>query len=370
MSRGTAWSWLAALWLLPAAVRAETPAPPTTEGAAAPAAEADGLTAPRVSGFLQAAYHTELWGGRGRRNPQLAALNQYTPTGNTFALHAAHVSLTQALGDSLSATIDLDAGYDAPRTASYPFKDGLFDVQEAYATYTPGPFSLTAGKFASYMGIEAIEGYLNANITRGYSYNLAEPNTHTGFKAHYAQGALDVGLGLVNGWDTLLDNNNDKTLIWRVALTPGERFTINVNGSFGSETENVSNRKRLSVDVNGAWSPREHLELRFQANAGWDGVGRSDRAHWYVCGVQPLYTGELFTLGARAELFLDPDGARAQLGPVRLLNLALTPGVIVGRALRARLEGRADIADHRVFGKPSAPRSSMLSLAIAAEYVF
>jgi len=172
-------------------------------------------------------------------------------------------------------------------------------------------------------------------------------------------------------WDTLLDNNADKTLIWRFALTPGENFTINVNGSFGSETENVASRKRLSVDLNGVWSPAERFELRFQANAGWDGIGRTGPVvRWYVCGLQPLYTGELFTLGARVEVFADPDGERTRLGRSTLVNLALTPGVVLARAFRARLEARSDFASHAVFGRSSALRTSMLSLAIAAEYVF
>jgi len=366
--RSTKYSgWISAAvatWLPLMAAHAQTTPEPDAE--TKPASSAG----PSLSGHVQAGYHAELLGSGGQRE-QLAPLVQYTPAGNNFVLHAAHVALTQHLGESVLATIELDAGYDASKTSSYPFQNSFFDVQEAYASYVRGPFTLTAGKFTSYMGIEYIEGPLNANVTRGYSYNLAEPNTHTGVKLHYAHGALDLGLGVVNGWDTLVDNNGDKTIIWRFALTPSESFTINLNGTFGSETENDSSSKRLSLDLDGEWALSERWVLRFQANMGWDGIGGAPGiVRWYVCGLQPLYTGEVFTFGARAELFGDPDGARARLGNTRLINIALTPGVILTQSLRARLEARTDYATRRVFGKESALRHALVSLAVSAEYTF
>src|SRR5258708_16699814 len=99
-----------------------------------------------------------------------------------------------------------------------------------------GGFTFTAGKFATYEGIEVIEGPADPTITRGFLFWLAEPVTHVGAKLHYTTGPVDVGVGLVNGWDTnntlfeTGDNNNQKTLIWRAAVTPSPMFFAAFSG--------------------------------------------------------------------------------------------------------------------------------------------
>jgi hypothetical protein len=323
-----------------------------------------------VSGFVDAAYHVDFLNPDVKRD-QIAPFLCYTPVGNTFVLHSAHLAITHAFNDSLSATIELDAGFDAPRTASYPFSGRLFDVQEAYATYSHGIFSVTAGKFAGYEGLEVIEGPLNPTITRGYSFNLAEPNTHTGVKAHLTGDTVDVGLGVVNGWDTIIDNNDAKTLIARLGVTPSESCEVNVNGTFGPELENIDDEYRLSVDLNGAWKASERFALGFQFNFGKDGIGGdAGTVSWYVFSLQPSYTGEVFTFGARAEFFRDPDGARAGLGDTSLFNLTLTPGMLLGRHFKLRCELRTDITTSPVFGKSADPRNLLLSAAVGVDYIF
>jgi hypothetical protein len=322
-----------------------------------------------VGGFVDAAFHVDF------RTPdvnseQLAPFVQYTPPGNTFVLHAAHLALTHAFSDQVSATVELDAGYDATKTSAYPFNGSFFDVQEAFATYRTGPVTVTAGKFAGYEGSESIEGPTNPTITRGLSFNLAEPNTHTGVKVHYTSGAVDVGVGVVNGWDVLVDNNAMKTIVAKIGFT-NHALTINLNGTFGSETENVSDAQRLSLDLNGVWTLTDHFGLRFQLNYGTDGIGGdAPVVRWYVFGVEPEYAGDWFTFGGRAEFFRDPDGARAHLGDVSMFNITLVPGAILARDFRVRCEIRTDIASENVFGWNDEPTRLRLSAALAAAYVF
>jgi len=325
---------------------------------------------PSISGFVQVAYHGELAKADPTRE-QLAPLRGYTPTGNTFVLHSAHIAIAHAFNENVSARVEVDAGYDAPRTASYPFNDGMFDVQEAYATYQRGFFSLTAGKFAAYEGLEYIEGPLNPTVTRGYSFNIAEPNTHTGVKLHFTGDAVDLGIGLVNGWDVLIDNNSGKTAIWKLTLTPFQSLQLTFDGTFGPEQEHVSSEQRLSLDFNITWTANEHFSIAAQYNTGIDGIGgAADKVRWSVLGALLSYSGELFLLGARAELFHDPDGARTDLGAVDLLNLTLSPGLILAQGFKLRLELRADLASKKVFGNASDPEKRWVTGAVDAEYLF
>jgi Putative beta-barrel porin-2, OmpL-like. bbp2 len=327
---------------------------------------------PTITGHVEAAYHADFT-DLGNRTPS-PLMAYYTPGGHSFVLHAAHLAISHSFTDSISATIEVDAGYDASKNASYPFNTApLFDVQEAYATYKPGAFSMTAGKFVTYQGIEVVEGPLNPTITRGYLFGLAEPVTHTGVKFHYTTDAVDLGIGLVNGWDALIDNNNMKTIIAKVGLTPSETFLVNLNGTFGSEVTDVADVEeghRLSLDLTGAFVISESFSLWFQGNYGMDGLGGDDQVSWYGFGLQPTYTGETFTFGARAEFFADPDGARVALGDVSYLNFTVTPGFILAQGFKVRAELRLDIATEDVIGKPEEPGDMMVTAALGAEYVF
>ena len=116
--------------------------------------------------------------------------------------------------------------------------------------WTPGDFTLQAGKFVTLNGIEVVDGPLNPTITRGFLYNLAEPVTHTGAKVLYALGGgmAHIGVGLVNGWDLLYDNNNAKTFLFNADVAPSSTFHAQISGSYGAEQTNNDKDHRLHDD--------------------------------------------------------------------------------------------------------------------------
>ena len=357
----------------PAVVAPPTPAePPVEEEAPTPA--------PTFSGYVEAAYHINF---SNPKNQDLVPLmGYYTPGGNTFVLHAAHLAINHSFNDNVSATIEIDAGFDASLNQSFPFNNtadtpfgNYFDVQEAYATYKSGIFSLIAGKFATYEGIEVIEGPLNPTISRGYLYGLAEPVTHTGLKMHFTGDTVDFGIGLVNGWDAIVDNNNFKTFIFKLGLKPSDAFMVALSGTFGAEQASTALGHRLSLDLTGAWTASETFALWFQANYGMDNIGADsgnpDTVSWFGIGLQPTYTSEMFTFGGRLELFSDPDGARTGFGPDgTFINVTLTPGFILAQGFKVRAELRADIATEKYIGDINDPGKVQFTGALGAEYVF
>jgi len=175
---------------------------------------------------------------------------------NGFQLHAAYLTLKHQATEHVTGLISISAGSDAAvnnfTTAGVvgPISaPQLFDVPEAYASYSNMGLTFTAGKFVTYEGIEVIAGPSNPTITRGFLYFLAEPVTHVGAKLHYATGPVDIGVGLVNGWDTngrffTGDNNDMKTGIFRIGVTPVPQFWAAASGTYGVEAAGATTNPR------------------------------------------------------------------------------------------------------------------------------
>lgn len=352
---------------------APAPAPPA-EAVAAPAPTFPSTT---FSGYVEGAYHRML----GSAHIGQGVATRAYDSSNGFLLHAAHLALKHQLNEHVFGVIEFDAGADA--TYNHDPAGGqrtLFDVQEAYGVATGEGFTFTAGKFATYEGIEVIEGPSNPTITRGFLYWLAEPVTHVGAKLHYTAGPADIGIGLVNGWDTnnaifaTGDNNNKKTFIWRAAVTPNPMFFAALSGTYGVEQPDDSNA-RLSVDLTGAVVPTDFLTINFQGNIGSEkGIGfdPNKTSSWMGFGIQPVVKSGAMSLGARIEYFKDKNGSRTAnpTGDLSLLNLTITPGYTIASAFTIRGELRYDHADKEILSQAAAGKKGQGTMAISAHYVF
>jgi len=365
----------------PVAAPAEV-APPPAEPVAPVADEEPGLAPPVINGYVEASYHINL---SNSKVSEPIALRIYDPAGNAFTLHAAHLALTQKFTDSISATVEFDMGRDALANGgfvAYPWSNTKqfenqfgFDVQEAYANWSSGGFTLTAGKFVTYQGIEVIEGPLNPTISRGFLFGWAEAFTHTGIKLHYQAGdSFNIGVGVVNGWDLIADTNQGKTIIARAALfAPTDVFFAALSGSVGPEQAGNSKNQRISIDLTGAITPSGAFQLWYQANFGTEeGLleDSSKNASWYGFGLQPVITAGDFTLGGRLEYFADPDGVRTTFAKGKFFNFTITPGYKLASVFKVRAEFRADVASDKIFGKSSDPKKVGLTAVASAEYTF
>ena len=314
---------------------------------------------------------------------------------NGFLLNQASIGVKHQLNEYVYGQIRFDAGANAGINSFGTSR--LFDVREAFAVATGKGFTFTAGKFVTYQGIEVVDGWLNPTITRGYLYYLAEPVTHVGAKLHYATGPLDVGVGVVNGWDTnngyfaTGDNNPMKTLIWRVGITPAPIFWAAFSGTYGVEKAGDSD-PRLSLDLTGAVTPIPMLAINFQANygsekkVGW--IDPNKTGSWLGFGLQPVLKVDAFQLGARFEFFQDKqlsrtfgfsgainpkDADNMRLDPtntkdkVSLWTLGITPGYTIASALLLRAEFRVDGANEEILWNA---KKTQTSLAFSAAYYF
>jgi Putative beta-barrel porin-2, OmpL-like. bbp2 len=367
----------------PAPAAEPAPAPAAAPAAAAPAPVKYPTTT--FSGYVEGAYHRTL----GDTDYRLVLPTRAYDTANGFQLHAAHLVLKHAQTEHVNAEIDFDAGSDAAVnnfTAGTPSAQ-LFDVPQAFVSYSNSGVTFTAGKFATYEGIEVFQGPSNPTITRGFLYFLAEPVTHVGAKLHYASGPIDVGVGLVNGWDTngrfyTADNNDMKTSIFRVGLTPSPMFWAALSGTYGVEKPGGTSDPRLSVDLTGAVIPNDKVTINFQANFGSEkAAGLPDPmtmaptdASWFGIGIQPVLKMDAASIGARFEYFKDTKGSRTLVAnDPSYMNFTITPGYTFDGAFTVRAEFRYDTCSEEVLGvlTPTSPlKKNQSTIALGAHYTF
>lgn len=319
----------------------------------------------------------------------------YDPA-NGFVLHLAHIALKHQLNENVFGFIAFNAGADSAYNHDPSgTQKTLFDVPEAYVAATGSGFTFTAGKFTTYEGIEVYQGPANPTITRGFLYWLAEPVTHVGAKLHYATGPVDVGIGIVNGWDTnngvfaTGDNNNQKTFIFRAAVTPSPMFFAALSGTYGVEKPNQDTDPRYSLDLTGAAVATPNLTINYQVNLGGekhsDYVDPTKSASWVGFGIQPVVKVDAASLGLRFEYFSDNGLSRSGLAgtinpknaatgalangidKVGLWNLTLTPGYTIAGALLARAEFRVDGASQAGLW---ANKKNQETISLGASYTF
>lgn len=315
---------------------------------------------------------------------------------NGFVLHLGHVAIKHQLNENVFGFIAFNAGADSTYNHDPSgTQRTLFDVPEAYAVATGEGFTFTAGKFTTYEGIEVYQGPANPTISRGFLYWLAEPVTHVGAKLHYATGPLDIGVGVVNGWDTnngvfaTGDNNNQKTLIWRAAVTPSPAFFAAFSGTYGVEKPGQDTDPRYSLDLTGAAVATPNLTINFQANLGGeknsDWIDPTKTATWIGFGIQPLIKVDAMSLGLRFEYFNDSGLSRSGLAStinpkdpvtmaptntkdkVGLWNLSIAPGYTIASALLCRAEFRVDGASEAALW---AGKKTQETLSLGVSYMF
>jgi hypothetical protein len=294
-----------------------------------------------ISGFVDTSAHYNA------NNPdsQTSSLRSYDSKAQSFYLNAVHGAFSVAPVEGASIVVELDAGSDAAFNRTGSVSTVEFDVQEAYVTYVfhDSGFGFRAGKWATYEGIEVIEGPDNPTITRGFLFNLAECCAHVGAVATWKSGGFDAALGAVNGWDVVVDNNTGKTILGKAAYAADD---WGVTGSFtaGPEQAGNSHDYRQSYDVTG-FVIVEGVKVNLQVNYGNEDLGAT-RAHWIGGGIQPVIpVTDALSVGARVERFRDPEGARTGVaGGPTVTNVTVAPAYAVTKALTVRVEARVDVS--------------------------
>jgi hypothetical protein len=332
------------------------------------------------------------------------SLRSFDQDHSSFVLDLFQLQISRAPGeDGVGFVTKVDFGKLAERLGTDWDGDGTsgnvaeeqnsVDLQEAYITYNfPGlpDLQVKAGKFATHIGAELIEPWNNPNISRSLTFSWADPFTHVGATASYAFGSqASLMLGIVNGWDNVVDSNDGKTFVGSVGLTPVEQFALSINGIYGAEQPNRGDSKRGSVDVVATIKPVENFAAILNYIYGNESdldVG-DGHAEWNafsgilaydLVDVMPVPIG--FAL--RGEYFDDSDGTRLPTpngdgfgNHQSAWEITTTFKVVLAEGLMFRTEYRYDKGQHQLYEKSLVGESNdfqndQQTVAAELSYVF
>ena len=328
-----------------------------------------------VSGFIDTAYTHNFNNPADHRNGGRI----FDVADDALTLHQAQVLLEreatagQSMVDRSGFALRLGYGEDARLFAPGDTDtEDEFDIEEAYATFAVSE-ALTAkvGKYVTLLGAELIDSKDNLNFSRSFLFGFAIPFTHTGVRMTYAPTpGFEMNLGLVNGWDTLgNDDNGTPSLEWNAVFT-AERLSWSHAFIYGDEPSGVTQTERFVYDT--VLSLQATEQLAFIANVdygteqGTSLVTVGDNAEWYGAAGYVHYaaTDRLgFTL--RGEAFRDEDGVRTGMQQT-LYEATLTAAYQLTPALTTRLEYRHDESTERGFFADDKDYQN----TIAAEVIF
>lgn len=245
----------------------------------------------------------------------------------SFNLNLVDIAIGYQPEEGFGGFAQLDAGQDANVfAAAGTGADDEFDVQEAFAQYATGPFTVLGGKFVTLAGAEVIESPANLNFSRSILFGYAIPFTHTGVRASMEiESGAKFTVGVNNGWDVFRESASvaadgdvadEKTLELGASLPPFGPLTIIASAYIGNEPGAQVGRRDL-VDVILTLTASDALS--FILNADWaqqeDAVTPGADAEWKgVAGYANYLFADQWRVALRGEWFDDEDGFRTGVG--------------------------------------------------------
>ena len=209
------------------------------------------------------------------------------------------------------------------------FSDGssALSIKQAYFAYNiSDKVKFTVGQYGTHIGYELIDAPANFNYSLSYLFGNG-PFYHTGAKFDFSiSDNFGFMVGVVNGWDALLDFNDKKSLTAQVFFAPVDGWDVYVNWIGGDEYDGVS----AFGETEGSFTSLFDLTTTFQATdefliglnaaygtfaTGADAVDDNDPyskdADWGGVALYLNYAfSDAFGLGLRTEFFEDYSGIR------------------------------------------------------------
>jgi len=235
---------------------------------------------------------------------------------NSFNFNMAELAVSMLPDEGFGGAVVLNAGTDADITAAAGSgASDNFDVQQAYVRYKLGGLEAMVGKFATLQGAEVIESPDNLNFTRSILFGYAIPFTHTGVRASYAlNDTITITAGVNNGWDNLVDDNNQKSGEAMIAFNPSDMISATVEGMVGREAGTTGEGLRSLVDAVLTVTPFEGITLIANADYGVQKRGKANGlvARWWgIAGYINYQLDKQWRIALRGEYFDDRDGFRS-----------------------------------------------------------
>jgi len=256
-------------------------------------------------------------------------------------------------------------------------------LQQAYLTVVVplgNGLTIDAGKFVTHMGYEVIESKENWNYGRSLLFAWAIPYYHTGVRIGYTfSPAFAATLHIVNGWNSVIDNNESKSFGLALNYAPLSNIGVVFNLMAGHENLTpVEYGARNVVDVVVNHQLSDAFSLGLNADYG-EAQTSAGLMVWKGAAVYGRYAlSDKNAVAVRAEVFDDPQGYAMGLGPKSdVKEVTGTYEYKFADALLLRGEFRYDFSNVPAFDKKATSISSgigtgttQLTFLIGAVVVF
>lgn len=259
---------------------------------------------PTITGSVDAYY-------RFNANAPAGANNNYTSftnSNNSFELGMASIRADHSFGKA-SATIDLGFGRRAEEFAyGNPDHSTLFAIKQAYVSYAvTDKFKLTIGKWATHVGYELVDAYLNRNYSMDYMFSYG-PFSHTGLKADISLGGKSaLMLGVANPTDNVTTTSGVKYLIGQFSTGSSNdkvKAYLNYQGAFRGMDGNVN---QVDLVVTGAVTDK--FSVGYNGTAYMYKPKDGDSKSWWGSAVYlNVDPTSVFGMTLRGEYFSDKKG--------------------------------------------------------------
>lgn len=323
---------------------------------------------PTITGSVDVYYRFNFADSKTSNNNPTA----FTNSQNSFELGMASIRADHSFGKA-SATVDLGFGR---RAQEFSYTDGesnaflsLANVKQAYVSYAfSDKFKLTMGKWATHIGYELVDAYLNRNYSMSYMFSYG-PFSNTGLKADISLGgktALMVGIS--NPSDYATTNSSRKWAIAQLSTATADgkwKFYLNYQGGkydFGA------NLNQFDVVVTGT--------ITDKFSVGYNGTiqlrkpeGASAKNWWGSAIYLNADPSSFFGLTLRGEYFQDKTGTVTAAGG-NFFETTLSGNIHEGK-LTIIPEIRLDNCSRNAFEKKDGTGTgSTFSAILAATYSF
>lgn len=300
---------------------------------------------PVISGSVDVYYRYNF------NDPKSGATNNFTSftnSQNSFQLGMASIRADHSFGKA-SATVDLGFGTRAEEF-SYgdPSHSTLFAVKQAYLSYSiSDKFKLTIGKWATHVGYEVTDAYLNRNYSMDYMFSYG-PFSHTGLKADIGLGGKSAFMvGVANTTDVVAEAGSRRYALAQFSTgTANDKVKayLNYQGSYGGSF----NTSQFDLVLTGAVSDMFSIGYNGTVQTAKPKGGSSDS--WWgsalYFNVDPTST---FGITLRGEYFHNEKEVVAA-PPTNIFDITLSPNFKVGN-LTIIPELRLDAGKDAIFEK-------------------
>ncbi len=304
-----------------------------------------------VSGFVDT-YFSKNFNQPGSRTNKL---RNFDISENQFVLGLTEIAM-QKKAEPVGFRLDANFGNtnDVVQTgsgsATLPF------LQQAYLTAVlpiGDGVTVDAGKFVTHMGYEVIESKDNWNYSRSLLFAWAVPYYHTGIRLAYPVASnLVATLHVVNGWNSVIENNNFKSLGVTLNYTPVSSTNLILNVIDGVEQPDLSiSGKKKVFDLIAIHQLTESFSLALNVDYG-DERTAGGLAIWRGAAIYGRFRIDAQSaIALRGEILDDPMGYATGTG-IGKLDVKEITGTIEHKfsdVLLIRGEARYDFSNASVF---------------------